>query len=204
MPFVTKHILELSNRKRLLSKQSTAAQTEDCPLLAKLPVEVLSAVVGLLFKEDGIPLAEAYALSQTNRFFLGLVLESLDKEAVHKSEALELAFFVLEMLSQADVHDFDLSGRAVRRVVKTLVKNRSSSFFKPKFWKCTPEYLKLLVPLSNPYMRFSYKDGCMCLFFGGLELCSMPIRSGDQIEFYEDNKISIHRADKYTVLFSLS
>jgi hypothetical protein len=44
----------------------------------------------------------------------------------------------------------------------------------------------------------------MCLFFGGLELCSMPIRSGDKIEFYEDNKISIHRADKYTVLFSLS
>jgi hypothetical protein len=214
MPPYTKRVLALYERQKLVPEQAYDPCAIDSSLLSRLPTEILSIVVQYLFENvGGQPRPEAYALSQTNRFFLFTVLRSLNGQIVKDAAFLELAFFTVEALSIHDIHRSRYN-RFVQKFLKGYVSERTSSFFIPDVSECTTEFLRTLVPLANSEVSFEFdRDNRTLTLFRDdrtrpLNLLqrvawTAVIDRNFAIEIYEGYQISVESGNKTPLLFRL-
>lgn len=214
MPPYTKRVLALNERKKLIPKHAYDPRAIDSSILSRLPTEILSIVVGYLFDEvEGQPRPEAYALSQTNRFFLFTVLRSLDAQTVEDATLLEIAFFALEALSIHDIYRFR-SNRFVRKFLKSYMSQRTSSFFVPDVSECTTEFLRTLVPLADSEVFFEFdtitrtlelfrKVRTLPYYLLDRVAWTVVMDSDFSIEIHEGYQISVKSGNNPPILFRL-
>tara|TARA_B100001057_G_C22642469_1_gene868804 strand:- start:218 stop:859 length:642 start_codon:yes stop_codon:yes gene_type:complete len=209
MPPCTKRVLALNERKKLVPEHAYDPRAIDSSILSRIPTEILSIIVRYLFEEvGGQPRPEAYALSQTNRYFLFTVLRSLDSQTVEDATLLELALFALEALSIHDIYWFR-SNRFVQRFLKSYMSQRTSSFFVPDVSQCTTEFLRTLVPLaeSKVFFEFDGDSRTLALFRKDNRTdrlaWTVVTERNFAIEIHEGYQISVKSGNNQPLLFRL-
>ena len=214
MPRDSKLTLALHKRRNLLGAHVPVSQSSVSggsggsggSGLDGLPAEIL-----LLIARQLELFADVLAVSQVSRCFLSAAVESIDDEFLEECKLLELSYFVIEVISMADIHEFGRMG-VMNRFLKKAISNRCSCFFEPRCTMLHPHMLTLLRPLERSPLVFTCEESehsdifnswKVCLKFRGNKILSTDCEGIARIEIHTDCVITAMFDNESVIMFDL-